>query len=118
MVRPLSARRSYRNHVRMHPGPKQTMVGDIYVFDGEDMVALVGGVKFQATPRSLLDELLPPTNRAAAYPKVQASSPMNGTAVHFENQHPKREKESAPALIETTNNPPHQYFIFKLETAL
>lgn len=45
MIRPLSARRSYRNHVKMHRGPRQTMVGDVYVFDGEDMVALAGGVK-------------------------------------------------------------------------
>lgn len=104
MVRPLSARRSYRNHVRMHRGPKQTMVGDVYVFDGEDMVALVGGVKFQAIPRSLLNKLLPPTNGAGAYPKVQAHSPINGTASH-PRAHPNIENKSAPVSIETTDEP-------------
>ncbi len=105
MVRPLSARRSYRNYVKMHPGPRQTMVGDVYVFDGEDMVALVGGVKFQAIPRTLLNKLLPPTNGAAAYPKAQDLSPMNGIASHPKAGHPKIEKESAPVLIETTYKP-------------
>ena len=105
MVRPLSARRSYRNHVKMHQGPRQTMVGDVYVFDGDDMVALVGGVKFQAIPRSLLNKLLPPINGAAAYPKVQALSPMNGIASHPKAEHPEIERESAPVLIETTYKP-------------
>ena len=59
MVRPLLGSRSYRNHVRMHQGPGKTMVDDVYVFDGDDMVALTGGVKFQAITRSLLNKLLP-----------------------------------------------------------
>lgn len=106
LVRPLSARKFYRNHVKMHPGPRQTMVGDVYVFDGEDMVALVGGVKFQAIPRSLLNKLLPPTHGAAAYPKAQALSSVNGMASHPKAGPPKIEKESAPVLIETTTRKP------------
>lgn len=102
MVRPLSARSSYCNYVKMHPGPRQTMVGDVYVFDGEDMVALVGGVKFQAIPRSLLNKLLPPTNGATSYPRVQDLPPMNGIASHSKAGHPKIEKESASVLIATT----------------
>lgn len=105
MVRPLSARRSYRNHVKMHRGPRQTMIGDVYVFDGEDMVALVGGVNFQAIPRSLLNKLLPPTDGAAAYPKAQALSPLNGIASHPKAGHLESKKEAAPVLIETTYNP-------------
>lgn len=105
MVRPLSARRSYRNHVKMHRGPKQTMVGDVYVFDGEDIVALVGGVKFQAIPRSLLNKLLPPTYGATPYPKAQALSPMNGIASHPKAGHPQTEKEPASVSIETTYKP-------------
>ena len=87
IVRPLSARRTYRNHVKMHQGPKQTMVGDVYVFDGEDMVALISGVKFQAIPRSLLNRILPPTNGVPAYPKTQPSSRSNKTAGAFEVDH-------------------------------
>ena len=105
MVRPLAARKCYRNHVKMHRGPKQTMVGDVYVFDGEDMVALVGGVKFQAIPRPLLNKLLPPISGAAASPKAQARSPMNSTAGHPKAVRPKLEKKSAPVLNDTTNKP-------------
>lgn len=105
IIRALSARRSYRNHVKMHRGPRQTMVGDIYVFDGEDMVALVGGVKFQAIPRSLLNKLLPPTNEAAAHPKTLALPTLNGIASHPTVGHPDVEKGSAPDLVETTYRP-------------
>ena len=103
IVCPLSARKSYHNHVKMHQGPRQTMIGDIYVFDGEDMVALVGGVKFQAIPRTLLNKLLPPTAGATAHPKAQVVSPMNGIASHPQAGYSETKKKSAPALIETTH---------------
>ena len=102
MLRPLSARRFYQNHVKMHQGPGQTMVGDVHVFDGDDMVALVGGVKFQAIPRSLLNKLLPPTQEAAAYPEAQALSYMNGIGGNPKAGHPNVEKKSDPIVNETT----------------
>ena len=100
IVRPLSARKSYRNHVKMHQGAKQTMIGDVYVFDGEDMVALVGGVKFQSIPRSLLNKLLPPTHGVADPPDNQKFSPMNGTAGLPKTGQSDTKKQSAPVLIE------------------
>lgn len=105
LVRPLSARRSYRNYVKMHRGPRQTMVGDVYVFDEKDMVALAGGVKFQAIPRSHLNKLLPPTYGTAAYPKTQGFSPMNDIASHPKAWPPETEKKSASVLIEKTYEP-------------
>ena len=102
---PLTARKSYRNHVKMHQGPKQTMVGDVYVFDGEEMVALVGGVKFQAIPRSLLNKLLPPTNGAAANPKTQAPASMNGTASHGKDVKPETSKVLASGLTQIATKP-------------
>ena len=107
IVRPLSARKSYRNHVKMHQGARQTMIGDVYVFDGEDMVALVGGVKFQCIPRSLLNKLLPPTHGGLDHPKAQALalSGMSDTAALPKAGHPEIKKYSAPALIETPYEP-------------
>ena len=81
VARPLSGRTSYRNYVKMHSGPKQTMSGDVYVFDGENMVALISGVKFQAIPRSLINRLLPPIKGAASYP-AQPSSILSGAVAH------------------------------------
>lgn len=78
VVRQLSGRRSYRNHVRMHHGPGKTMVGDVYIFDGDDMVALATGVKFQAIPRTLLNRLLPPIHGSTHHPESQASQGLAG----------------------------------------
>lgn len=66
IARPLSSRKSYRNYVKMHAGQKQTMEGDVFVFEGDEMVALIAGVKFQAISRSVIDRLLPPINGATA----------------------------------------------------
>lgn len=102
IARPLSASKTYRNHVKMLPGPKQTMVGDVYVFDGEDMVAFIGGVKFQAIPRSVLNKLLPPTNGAATYPKTQALSSRDSTANQPKaSGHRKVENKPVPTPTET-----------------
>lgn len=70
IAQPLSASKQYRNYVKMHEGLKGTMAGDVYVFQGEEMVALVGGVKFQAIPRVVLNKLLPPINGAGTVPSV------------------------------------------------
>ena len=105
MVRPLSGRRSYRNHVKMHRGPGKRMVGDVYVFDGDNMVALVGGVKFQAIPRSLLNRLLPPINGAAARPEAQALSSRNGIFGERETGRPTVEKKLNLAANKSTYQP-------------
>ena len=80
ILRTLSAHKTYRNHVKMHPGPKQTMVGDVYVFDGEEMIALIGGVKFQAIPRSLLNRVLPPVHGVSAQSKEETTLPTKDVA--------------------------------------
>ena len=46
MGRPLSGTKSYRNFVKMQPGHGRTMVGDLYVFDGKEIVSLVWGINF------------------------------------------------------------------------
>lgn len=105
ILRPLSARKSYRNHVRMYPGPRQTMVGDAYLFDGENMVARVGGVKFQAIPRSLLNKLLPPTNGSTAHSKAQTLSSSNNTASQSKTQHSDIVEDSNVSLTRATHDP-------------
>lgn len=103
MLRPLSARRSYRNHVKMLPGPGQTMVGDVLVFDRDDMVAMVKGVKFQAIPRSLLNRLLPPTSGATSCPEAQALSPTNHIAGYTEIKPSKFETKISDPAVNKTN---------------
>lgn len=66
IAQPLSGSKSYTNYVKMHEVQKATMAGDVYIFDGEEMVALVGGVKFRAIPRAVIDQLLPPLKGVAS----------------------------------------------------
>ena len=104
ILRPLSARRSYRNHVRMHPGPRQTMIGDAYLFEGEDMVA-VGGVKSQVIPRSLLNKHLPPINGTATRPKSHTLPSLHAMPSHSKTQQPDLVEESALALTKGIHDP-------------
>ena len=96
VAHPLTARKKYRNHVKMFPGEKQTMVGDVYVFDGEEMVALVGGVKFQAIPRAILNKVLPPINGAGISTKSQHNPSANSA----------RPKASKPSKVEKSSTQP------------
>ncbi|CAG8219196.1 unnamed protein product [Penicillium nalgiovense] len=66
IAQPLSSSKSYSNYVKMREVQKATMSGDVYVFDGEEMVALVGSGKFRAIPRAVIDQLLSPLKGVAS----------------------------------------------------
>ncbi|TGO24421.1 hypothetical protein BPAE_0103g00220 [Botrytis paeoniae] len=60
IARPLSATKKYRNYVRMQPtDARGVMAGDIYVLDGDEIIAVCKGLKFQELKRRILDRLLP-----------------------------------------------------------
>ena len=59
IVAPLSDGKSYRSYVRMQPvGARGLMCGDVYVLDGNDVVAVCFGLKFQEMKKTLLHTLL------------------------------------------------------------
>ena len=60
IAQPLSADKTYRSYVKMQPAAGKMMAGDVYVFDGDTIIAVIGGLKFQCIPRSVLNTLLPP----------------------------------------------------------
>lgn len=68
----LSAESKYRSYVRMQPKPGNVYVGDVYVLEGEEIVAVVGGLKFQQIPRRVLNTFLPPQQKVGAAPKAAA----------------------------------------------
>jgi iterative type I PKS product template protein len=72
-AKPIEADKRYRSYVRMQfvPGQGKMVAGDVYIFDGEEIVAVAGGVKFQCVPRTLLNTLLTPRSQAATEPKTQ-----------------------------------------------
>ena len=56
---PLSDEKTYRGYVRMQPiGTRGVMVGDVYILDGEQVVVLCKGIKFQTMKRNVLHSLL------------------------------------------------------------
>lgn len=58
-----SAEKKYRSYVRMQPAPGNISVGDVYIFDGEEIVGMVTGLKFQNIPRRALNIMLPPMHQ-------------------------------------------------------
>lgn len=60
VAEPFKAENTYRSYVKMQARPGNIFAGDVYVFDDERIIAKVGGLKFQAIPRKVLNMLLPP----------------------------------------------------------
>ena len=56
----LSAEKEYTSYVRMIPQGNNVSAGDVYVFEGEEIIAVLYGLKFQGIPQRLMDVLLPP----------------------------------------------------------
>ncbi|TID20112.1 Calcium/calmodulin-dependent protein kinase type I [Venturia nashicola] len=56
-----SPEKEYTSYVRMMPlEEKNVKAGDVYILDGEEIVAVLYGLKFQGIPQRLMDVLLPP----------------------------------------------------------
>lgn len=60
--------KSYSSYVRMQPvaGTKGVMAGDVYLFDGEEVVAMCTGLKFQELKKTILHSLLAGSSNAAS----------------------------------------------------
>nr|AAN59953.1 polyketide synthase 1 [Glarea lozoyensis] len=76
IAEPLSATKTYRSYVRMQPVEKKVLQGDVYIFDGDRIIGMVGGLKFQCIQRRVLNMLMPPVGAAAASkPAARAAPP-------------------------------------------
>ncbi|OCK74392.1 polyketide synthase PksA [Lepidopterella palustris CBS 459.81] len=64
--KPLSVEGKYQSYVRMQPAPGNISVGDVYILEGEEVIGLVTGLKFQNIPRRALNIMLPPANKNTA----------------------------------------------------
>lgn len=51
--------KTYRVYVKMQPLGKSMAAGDMSIFQDDTMVGMIGDLKFQQVPRSLLDSMLP-----------------------------------------------------------
>ena len=60
IAKPLSADKKYRTYVKMQPAPGKMVAGDVFIFEGETIIAVFEGLKFQCIPRTILNTFLPP----------------------------------------------------------
>lgn len=74
--RPLVAGMKLRNYVRMQPQPNNVSKGDVYIMQGDEIIAVCEGIKFQQIPRRVLNTFLPPNKGSAtmAAPVPSAAS--------------------------------------------
>lgn len=95
---PLSAIKTYRSYVKMQAAEGSVMLGDVYVFDQDRIIGVVGGLKFQCIPRSLLNTFLPPKVAAAVSkpafaskkPTLKESKASKKVSVKISSQSPLR----------------------------
>lgn len=88
IVGDLSAEKSYKSYVCMQPiNNKNTMSGDVYLFEEGKIIAVCEGIKFHLISRSVLDYLLPSPDDKASVRKSQpvrndkAASRVDGTSI-------------------------------------
>lgn len=76
VVGQLSASKKYQSYVRMQETrTRGVMAGDVYFYDGPEIVAVCKDLRFQQIKRSILDHLLPPTSSTRGQVKVQQARP-------------------------------------------
>ncbi|CBX98440.1 polyketide synthase [Plenodomus lingam] len=68
----LSSEKKYRSYVRMQPAPGNISVGDVYIMDGDRIIGMVMGLKFQNIPRRALNIMMPPSGKASTGPVPKA----------------------------------------------
>ena len=73
---PLSDEKSYRGYVRMQPsGSRGVQAGDVYIFDGDEIVVVCKGIKFQQMKRTTLQSLLGTGHQGSTAPKSVTTKP-------------------------------------------
>lgn len=81
IAKQLSKDKVYRSYVRMQPAPRNISVGDVYIFDGEEIIGLVRGLKFQGIPQKAMNVMVPPPKTSSAVPARQIAAPAARTQV-------------------------------------
>ncbi|KAL1854109.1 Type I Iterative PKS [Paecilomyces lecythidis] len=69
-VKKFSPDTTYRTYVKMQPWQGTIYSGDVYAFEGDEIVAVYGGVKFQGVPRQVLNTVLPPAGGSKTTPRT------------------------------------------------
>ncbi|KAL5395849.1 Type I Iterative PKS [Paraphaeosphaeria minitans] len=89
----LSPEKKYRSYVRMMPQPNNVSAGDVYILEGEEVIGMVTGLKFQNIPRRALNIMMPPPGAVSKAGVVAAKAA------------PARASIAAPAPVKTQSAP-------------
>ena len=99
-ARPLSKDKTYRSYVKMQPAGGKVMAGDVILFDGDEIIGVIGSLKFQSIPRSLLNTFLPPPGVPAR--TSAAAAPTKQAVQTVSKAKPKAESASTPPPAKET----------------
>ncbi|KAL8757001.1 MAG: hypothetical protein Q9199_002543 [Rusavskia elegans] len=69
-ARPLSRDKVYRSYVKMQSIGGKVMAGDVVLFEEDEIIGVIDGLKFQAIPRTLLNTFLPQPGGKALQPPI------------------------------------------------
>ncbi|KAE8152732.1 hypothetical protein BDV25DRAFT_127719 [Aspergillus avenaceus] len=105
LARPLDRNTIYTTYVKMQPAPNNVMAGNIYILSDDEIIGIVGGLKFQRIPRKILNRLLPPGGAAAGKVSTPAPAPTPAPAAKRPAAAPKSDsapKRSVPQAAPST----------------
>ena len=93
----LSRNVTYRSYVKMQPAGGKMMAGDVILFEEDEIIGVIEGIRFQSIPRTLLNKFLPPPGGS-----MQKTDPQ----VTITNGQPTRKVDKlkptvAPTLVTT-----------------
>ncbi|ORY65292.1 polyketide synthase [Pseudomassariella vexata] len=90
----LEATKTYQSYIRMQQvtGSKM-MSGDAYIFDEDNLIGVVGDIRFQAIPRKVLNIVLPPQGAAASRAVPSAKPAARAAPVLASAKEKSREKK-------------------------
>lgn len=108
IVAPLSDEKEYRSYVRMQPvGTCGLMCGDVYVLEGNDVVAVCFGLKFQQMSKPLLHTLLDRSCKAPTQKTQDETRRSQATIQNTASRESTRVKRNLPqAAPVAANSPP------------
>lgn len=76
----LSPEKTYRSYVRMQPQPGNVSAGDVYILEGDEVIGMVSGLKFQNIPRRALNIMMPPPGAAKSLSGPGKVAPVKASA--------------------------------------
>ena len=106
-AKPLVAGAKYRSYVKMIPTAEDpsTYFGDVYIFQEEVIIGMVGGIQFRRYPRILLSRFFSAPDDSTA-PPVASASKLQSKPAATKTATPEAAPKPAPTPISATATTP------------